>query len=121
MQRCDFCGGFQATVTFRLLKSKRVPAEDDAHDGHVLRVTIMPPKASENLIFSVPHRLLGITLRRGALASISTIDELLDGDSNFITIKPDFLDKPIFLRLKPRGLGIDNDEPLTVNWLTQYL
>ena len=54
-----------------------------------------PAKAS-NLALSVPHRLLVIALRRGAL-ELETLDELIDGQLMLIKVKNEFLDMPVLV------------------------
>jgi len=82
---------------------------------------------AENMIFSIPHRLLVIALRRKAVLGvdaegIDAIDDVLSGDLYNIRICPDFMDQPVFLASKPRGLAL-NDEgaPLGVPNLSAYL
>lgn len=78
------------------------------------------PRQQANLPFSPALRLLVIALRRQALEGVSTIEELLTGDSNRIRVKEEFLHKPIILAGAPRGLGI-TENPATSGALTDYI
>ena len=78
----------------------------------------------DNLVFSIPHRLLVIALRRQLLVGIDSLDALLDGDRRNILvssttasshiigstdssqIEPSKLDDPVILASGPRGLGV---------------
>ncbi|KAF4974714.1 hypothetical protein FZEAL_8423 [Fusarium zealandicum] len=51
-----------------------------------------------------PHRLLTIAIRRGVLKDIQTLDDPFSGRQRFITIKPEFLNKPILSRTPKIGL-----------------
>ena len=83
-------GQFEATIVFRSLKTNRADPESalaPAVAGNKqLRCKVMPPQLVENLVFSIPHRLLVIALRRGYLDGIDSLDELLDGDKMNILV-----------------------------------
>ncbi|KAL6402116.1 uncharacterized protein AUP68_14581 [Ilyonectria robusta] len=70
---------------------------------------------------SAPHRLLTIAIRRGALDGIQTIDELFKRRNRFITIKKEFLDKPVFVAGTQHGLDVDLDKPMASEAFTDYL
>lgn len=70
---------------------------------------------------SAPHRLLTIAIRRGALDGIQTIDELFTRRNRFITIKKEFLDKPVFVAGTHHGLDVDLDKPMASEAFTDYL
>ena len=75
-------GEFVADFTFRVLKTNSEDPEEGNKDDRPprpLQCRVLSPKKNENVIFSVPHRLLVIALRRGIIDGISTIDELLAG------------------------------------------
>lgn len=75
-------GEFIADLTFRVLKTNSEDPEKgnlDDRPPRPLQCRVLSPKKNENIIFSVPHRLLVIALRRGIINGISTIDELLAG------------------------------------------
>lgn len=69
----------------------------------------------------VPHRLLVMLLRRGALQGINTIEELLDGQQQNILIKDEFQGKPLFYGSTPKGLGLHESRPLTANSISAYI
>lgn len=79
--RGDGAGNFRVHLTFRTLKTMSADPEQ-AQAGAIspLKATVLPPQYQDNLIFSIPHRLLVIALRRKILKNIDTLDELLDGD-----------------------------------------
>lgn len=83
--------------------------------------TLNSPKTQVAFELSAPHRLLTIALRRGILEGISTIDDLFNGNKLNITIKKEFLDKPVLVAGGPRGLSVDLDQPLSSWSLTEYL
>jgi hypothetical protein len=107
------------TITFCFLKANR---EDDVHTGAEksnLTLKVAHPKTNTNILLSPTLRLLGIMVRRGILASFTTIDELLDvnGPMNII-VKPEHLDEPVFVASIPGGRGLDsNRRPMTTNAL----
>ncbi|KAK2479087.1 hypothetical protein H9L39_08461 [Fusarium oxysporum f. sp. albedinis] len=72
------------------------------------------------MVFSVPHRLLTMAVRRGILDGIETLDQLFSSEAKYISIKPEFLDKPVFLAASPRGLKV-TEEPTRATALTQYV
>jgi len=63
---------------------------------------------ADNIIFSVPHRLLVIAIRRGILRSVKTIDEVLSTNLAFLLIKEEHLQQPVFFPGKTCG-GIDTE------------
>ena len=75
-------GEFVADLTFRVLKTNIADPEranESDRPPRPLQCRVLSPKRNDNIIFSVPHRLLVIALRRGIIDGISTIDELLAG------------------------------------------
>lgn len=76
-------GKFITDIQFRVVKTNSQDAEQAskaAKPSRPIKCRVMSPNVADNLIFSVPHRLLIIALRRGATAGIETLDDLLDGD-----------------------------------------
>lgn len=73
------------------------------------------------MIFSVPHRLLAIALRRDILVGINTIDELFNGRFQNILIKDEFKDKPVLVSSISKGTGVDLADPMRATSLTSYL
>lgn len=74
-----------------------------------------------NIMFSAPHRLLVIALRRGILRDVSGLDELLDHSAYVISIAPEHLDDVVFLGSGPKGDAVNPEKPLTAYALTNYL
>ncbi|OBT70725.1 hypothetical protein VF21_10291 [Pseudogymnoascus sp. 05NY08] len=95
-------------------------ASKAAKPSRPIKCRVMSPNITDNLVFSVPHRLLIIALRRGAIAGIETLDDLLNGDRLNIQWKPSFLDQPILLGSTPRGLDV-SQKPASAASLTEYL
>ncbi|RSM09045.1 hypothetical protein CDV31_007907 [Fusarium ambrosium] len=58
------------------------------HPKIKLRCIIKSPQNATNLIFSVHHRLLAMTLRRQVLDGIETLDQLFDSTRKYITDEP---------------------------------
>ncbi|KEQ67642.1 uncharacterized protein M437DRAFT_36615 [Aureobasidium melanogenum CBS 110374] len=110
-------GRFTAVITIRHWKHTR---DADADRSGPKTYTLVSPPADQ-LIFSVPHRLLVIALRRGILLDYNTIEDLLAGDLANITIRDDQLDEPIFYASGPRGLELDTSKPLNAHALTDYI
>lgn len=79
------------------------------------------PTQTNNLVLSLPHRLLVAALRRKAIVGIESVAELLDGNIRRIRFKDEFLNLPIALRGTPRGLDVIPDQPATVIALSEYL
>lgn len=79
------------------------------------------PTKSSNLIFSIPHRLIVIGLRRGVFEDFTDLDGLLSGTHVFLKIKDDFLDKPVLIRPVGNGYQTNPDLPMYANTLSSYL
>ncbi|KAF5722886.1 hypothetical protein FMUND_2242 [Fusarium mundagurra] len=119
----DHDGKFTLTITFRNLKTNSEELTKASHKAPLrsqLRCVIKSPQNTENLVFSVPHRLLAMAIRRGILCGIETVDQLFSSRAKYILIKPEFLDKPVFLAAGPRGLKI-TQEPMRATALTTYI
>ncbi|KEQ79301.1 hypothetical protein M438DRAFT_339891 [Aureobasidium pullulans EXF-150] len=118
---------FQAQITFPTINIKAPENLDQnvvgvaREDARSLQVFVNSPEQAEELIFSVPHRLLLMAIRRNLLVGIKTIEELLTGEQAFIQIKQRHLDDPLFYRSKPHGAGIDTTSPMTATGLSVYL
>lgn len=79
-----------ADIRFRNLKTNTVDLERASrlsHPNKVIECRVLPPENQENLTFSLPHRLLIIAIRRGILAAVNTVDELLNGDQYNIAVR----------------------------------
>ncbi|KAJ0164326.1 hypothetical protein CTA2_1248 [Colletotrichum tanaceti] len=116
-------GMWTLRVTIRNLKTnKDLDAEAAETANRRIRFRITSPQQQSNLALSVPHRLLVIGLRRGVFEEIATIDDLFETDLHQISIKEEFLDKPILLAGAERGLGLKDDHtPLPSSSLTKWL
>lgn len=109
-------------LTLRHIKGEGFQqAEKTGYFARTVKFYFKSPQKTYNLMFSVPHRALVVALRRGALQNHTTVRSLLDGNDQFITIKPEFLDKPVLVKGTARGLGVDPDKPMTSDGLTEYL
>lgn len=86
----DHGGKFALTITFRNLKTNSEEPTKAVQKGplrSVLRCVIKSPQNTENMVFSVPHRLLTIAIRRGILDGIETLDELFSSEAKYISVK----------------------------------
>ncbi|KAG8629128.1 hypothetical protein KVT40_002993 [Elsinoe batatas] len=97
-------GKFTCILKIKHLKTNYQNPERGTH--RQLNFTIASPNA-ENLIFSVPHRLLVIALRRSLLVGIESLEDLLKSQNAYILIKDANLDDPVFYRSLPAGRGLD--------------
>ena len=82
-------GEFSAQIIFRSVKTNSddpEKAEKSGAGGKVLTCNVLPPQRADNLVFSVPHRLLVIALRRDILVGIESLDELLDGEQYHVLV-----------------------------------
>ncbi|SMY20838.1 unnamed protein product [Zymoseptoria tritici ST99CH_1A5] len=118
----DEPGMWDLIVHFRNIRIKQPLDPEKAlgqGDGS-FRVTIKCPDAN-NLIFSPAHRLLVIALRRGLLAGIETIEDLINCDLARVPFKPEAATQPLFFRGRAKGAGLDTSSPLTSHALADYL
>ncbi|KAM0200381.1 hypothetical protein ACHAPI_002806 [Fusarium lateritium] len=116
-------GKFTAKITIRNLKTNYEDPEKARKKGSApskLKCIIKSPQITSNLIFSVPHRLLIIAIRRGILDGIETLDQLLSSELQYITIRQEFLNQPVFLAAGPRGLTL-TEKPMRATALTTYI
>ncbi|SMR46944.1 unnamed protein product [Zymoseptoria tritici ST99CH_3D1] len=118
----DEPGMWDLIVHFRNIRIKQpLDPEKALHQGDgSFRVTIKCPDAN-NLIFSPAHRLLVIALRRGLLAGIETIEDLMNCDLARVPFKPEAATQPLFFRGRAKGAGLDTSSPLTSQALADYL
>lgn len=91
-------GKFVARITIRFVKQSSDPEKAPGSYQMVrnsmksyLQFNVRCPTNVENMIFSVPHRLLVIALRRGVLRDLTTIDELMESDARTIKVVTDLL------------------------------
>lgn len=115
-------GQFTVVIEFDNIFIKRSNDPEKAQElGNTpLRVRCNSPRPG-NLIFSVPHRLLTIALRRDLLENISSIDELMKSPGQNIAIKDEHLDDPLFYTSAPKGTGLNYDRPMSAIAMTDYL
>ncbi|RKK86501.1 hypothetical protein BFJ71_g13743 [Fusarium oxysporum] len=123
LSRDEQHGKFSARLHFRNLKTNYEDPEKSRGktvQASTLTCIIKSPQNTENMVFSVPHRLLTMAVRRGILDGIETLDQLFSSEAKYISIKPEFLDKPVFLAASPRGLKV-TEEPMRATALTKYV
>jgi hypothetical protein len=113
-------GRLTAIITINYWK-QTLDADTNQNQYGPKTFTLVSPPNPDQLIFSVPHRLLVIALRRGILVDYDNIDDLIDGDRFNITIRDDQLEEPILYASAPRGLTLDTSKPLNANALTEYI
>jgi hypothetical protein len=111
-------GRFKVIITIRFWKQSRDP---DAARVEPKTYTIVSPPNPDQIIFSVPHRLLVIALRRGLLVDYTNINDLFAGDKLNILVRDDQLDEPVLYAAAHRGLGLDTTKPLNAHGLTDYI
>jgi hypothetical protein len=83
-------GMFMVDINFRNLKTNTVDPDKAATRANPIKelnCRVMPPKDQEGLIFSIPHRLLTIALRRDLLLDIASLNALIDGDKYNIMVR----------------------------------
>lgn len=115
-------GEFIAVLTVRRLKTDGFQrANKTGYMSSRVKYHFQSPQNAFNLMFSIPHRLLVLALRRGALRDHTTIESLLDGHDQYIDFKTEFLQKPVLVKGTQRGLSILADEPLTSEAITEYI
>lgn len=83
-------GEFRVDIVFRSLKTNfEDPASAPSNkspQSRQLKCVVMSPQSIENLLFSIPHRLLVIALRRGILDGIENLDQLFESDLQHIQV-----------------------------------
>jgi len=109
-------GKFRAEIQFDFLKTAADNINDD--EARVLRVIIGSPV--HRTIFSLPHRLLVMLLRRGYLEDHESLESLMNSRKHQIVMKKEAFNQPVFLSVSPRGLKL-GDEPARSRSFTDYL
>lgn len=118
----DIPGQFDVSLEFPNIAIKaRQDIEKSAGSARPLRVTITSPTDPDSLVFSIPHRLLVIAIRRGILDGISSIDDLMNTNKHYILVKKEHLQEFIFFRSISKGTALNQSQPLTAPQLTDYL
>ncbi|KAH6987860.1 hypothetical protein BKA56DRAFT_669462 [Ilyonectria sp. MPI-CAGE-AT-0026] len=115
IERANVNGKFSVRLTIRNVKTDMM----NSHPGEFLYLS--NPIGKQTFQMSAPHRLLTIAIRRGVLDGIQTIDELFKRRNLFITIKKEFLDKPVFVTGTQHDLDVDLDKPMASEAFTDYL
>lgn len=77
-------GSFKAMITYRHLKSNRIDPEKG--DQNTLVCNCECPN-EDNIVFSIPHRLLAIAIRRNLLVDIDSVDALLQSNLQNILVR----------------------------------
>jgi len=111
-------GDYKVVLNIIFQKTSHIDPESGQHRD---LTCYLDSPTKDNLIFSIPHRLLVIALRRGLLLDINSLDELLSTDKHHILIKPEHLDDPVFYAATKRGLHLHESKPLQTGGLREYL
>ena len=107
-------GQFLAKITFKY----QTETEETAAQRKYLHMTILSPKT--NITLSLPHRLLVIALRRGLINHYESINELMLGQEENVSFKPDALSLPVLLATSPDSLSLEDGAAHTRS-LTKYI
>lgn len=97
------------TVVFNI-KHLKTNYDDPERGEHQTSENSIDTPNIDNLIFSVPHRLLMIAIRRKILLNIDSISDLMSYERAKIQVKAEFLKDPIFYAGRPGGRGIDTSD-----------
>ncbi|OIW32876.1 hypothetical protein CONLIGDRAFT_695069 [Coniochaeta ligniaria NRRL 30616] len=81
---------------------------------------VLSPSTTEDLEFSIAHRLLVVAIRHKMLVGIETIDDLLSEAMHHIRIKDEHLQKHIFFEAKENGAGL-TDQPMSSMAIAAHL
>lgn len=125
-------------ITFENLKTNYDDPENAMRQaGHRIFECDLDNPNSENIIFSVPHRLLVIALRRKLLVGIETIDEILEGTRfniqvsllirfHFLScslpqIREDAMDQPVFCESEPCGHRLNTTIALSSRGISSFM
>lgn len=106
---------FKVQVTFRWLKGYR----DEVRRSLVF--TCNGPSQTEDVMFSLPHRFLGIMLSRGILADHDPSESLLSGTDIHIGIKEEAAALPVVCASVPKGVGLDLNKPASCDAISAYV
>jgi hypothetical protein len=115
-------GNWFCDIVFRIVQTN-VNKEDAGKRQSprvAIRLRIMPPEQVENLLFSVPHRLLVMMLRHSLLDDIHTVQELMDSTLTEVRVREEALDLLVVFRSKRKGVRLSN-EPLMARSIIEYL
>jgi hypothetical protein len=90
LSRDEQHGKFSARLHFRNLKTNYEDPEKSRRktvQASTLTCIIKSPQNTENMVFSVPHRLLTMAVRRGILDGIETLDQLFSSEAKYISVR----------------------------------
>ena len=112
-------------------KDGRMKIESRIYPKRTLRncsmtFTIRSPGNVDNAELSLPHRLLALLLKRNFLLDYEStepgvVSKLLSGEEYRIKLRPEATEKLVFLKARPRGLSLVEDEPMSAHALSDYL
>lgn len=71
-----------------------------------LTFTCNGPQDPEDVMFSIPHRILAILIDRNYLADYASMNELLNDNKFNIKIKDSAKDQPVVLATGAKGMGL---------------
>lgn len=84
--RGEQVGMFEVKYTWRNVKISNDPEKGvQRQQIRNQQAIILSPRA-ENIVFSVPHRLLSIAIRRKLLVGIESLDELMASDKRYVMV-----------------------------------
>lgn len=106
---------FQVKVRFRWLKGYREEQRKS------LLFTVAGPRTPEDVMYSIPHRLLAILLRRDLLQDYSDLTQLLGDNKRLIKIKDSALDLPVVCAVEPKGVSIISGRPSSSDKISAYI
>lgn len=106
---------FKAKVRFRWLKGYRDEVRKE------LVFTCHGPMSAEDVMYSIPHRLLGIALRRGLLKDYTSLSDLLGDNKKSIQFIPDAMEFPVICAVEPKGANIIRERPATCDAISAYV
>lgn len=89
-----------------------------------LEFNCLGPRTVEEVMYSIPHRILAIALRRGILADYDDLDSLLKyGKDALINInfKEEALELPVILAAMPKGTDLLPNKPGAAHGISDYI
>jgi hypothetical protein len=106
---------FKLTATFRWLKGH--------HDENrrTLKFSVSGPSTIEDVMYSLPHRILAVLIRRRYLRDHHTVRSLIDGQEVQIHIKHEAMLLPVICQAGPKGLDIFPEKALSAISVSTYM
>ena len=120
LERLQGPGSFMLHLQIRNLKTNSLMNGEKATQNTKLNFRIRTPSLADNLLYSIPHRLLVIGLRLCVSDDVADLNDLIHGSQQNILIKPAFLNVAVFLRSSPGGRTL-TDQPMFAYSFTTYL